>query len=150
MRLYIDKSQMWAIISLNPILKKAKGEKMRRKTHLIVIFFVVLALFSCKDIFGPLPKDVTLKDRFDVKLSGKSYGTLKLIKCVNIDITNCKIKNLVIEDSVNIEVVKSTFNGEGTAVVSKKCMAVSISGCKFTGNYESLLSETRSIDVRIK
>ena len=123
---------------------------MKRSTYLIVIFIVALALISCKDIFGPLPKDVTLKDRFDVNLSGKNYGTLKLIKCVNVKIENCKIKNLIIEDSINIDVVKSTFNGEGIAVISKKCMAVSISGCKFTGDYENLLSETRSIDVRIK
>lgn len=123
---------------------------MRREVRLIVIFFAVLALFSCRGAFGPVAKDVTLKDRFDVKLSGKHYGTLTLIKCVNIDIKNCKIKNLVLEDSVNIDVTKSTFNGEGTAVVSKKCMAVSISGCRFTGEYESLLTETRSIDVKIK
>ena len=123
---------------------------MRKSAYLIVMFVAILSLPSYKDIFGPLPKDVTLEDRFDVKLSGKNYGTLKLVKCVNIDITNCKIKNLIIEDSVNIDVVKSTFNGEGTAVISTRCTAVSISGCKFTGDYENLLSETRSIDVRIK
>ena len=123
---------------------------MRRETRLIVIFFVALALVSCRGIFGPVAKDVTLEDRFDVKLSGKNYGTLTLIKCVNVKIENCKIKNLVLEDSINIDVTKSTFYGEGIAVVSKKCMAVSISGCKFTGEYESLLSETKSIDVKIE
>ena len=123
---------------------------MRRETRLIVIFFDALALVSCRCIFGPVAKDVTLKDRFDVKLSGKNYATLTLIKCVNVKIENCKIKNLVLEDSININVTKSTFYGEGIAVVSKKCMAVSISGCKFTGEYESLLSETKSIDVKIE
>jgi hypothetical protein len=105
---------------------------------------------SCHDVFGPPPEDATLLEKFDVELVGKTYGTLKLVNCVNIDIVNCTIQNLIIEESINIDVVESTFNGEGTAVTARKCMAVYVKGCKFTGEYEKLLVQSRSLNVKIE